>query len=619
MSARLQAALWIVAVVVTPLGVATANAQPPVLPDPASRSGELLPEERPTDFRPLLHNLLIGLHPAAGLVDVNCLVDVDDEPAAPALSLREIPEYVLQFMRSVGEPTGQALPIESSTICPYLKRQKECEQSHSDTKSPRLCDFAENLKKLSVASQLYDRGVAHLQEGDRDGAMYLFAQVREMVPGSRFDSGAKEQIARMDEIKGLLDALMSVDFRDKPFKHVLRELGSKAKLDIRLDEERLAEEQVDLGKPVSMQIDQMKFKSILNLLLRGFDLRYVIEGDVVKITTADHANSLPKTKFFPVEDLLNWKSIDLLIDGSGDGPISYPETVDAKQIEQLATVLRQRFLQIEPKSWACDGGLGTIEFDSSSKRLVVYQGPNVLVEIEKWLDELRRRSSIDNERKEDHSRKSPSGSNETGLQDLKVSLPAIDPKIVDALQKVLNESANPTVPRLIIHVEDQPAAEEQEPAVPSEWSIEPREEEIPRLLIDPVEDQMTITSEEESDEPKDLSPEEWNALLREVIDAIRGGLSEEVEINAVLTGVPHREQFGDIGVEVTIGSGGEQYVRVSLSPEASGDLRAAQRAHNERILRWIESLNEPCAEGEDDAAEEEDAAYGDEPRNEAIP
>jgi len=404
MSARLPNVVWIVALIVTPFGVATANAQPPVFPVAASRSDEPRPEERPTDLRPLVRSLLIGLHPAAGLVDVDCLVDVDDEAATPAFSLREIPDYVHRFMRSVGEPTGQALPIESSTTCPYLKRQKECEHSHSDTKSPPLCDFEENLRKLSAASKLYDMGQAHLRNGDRESALTLFAQIHEMVPGSRYDSQGVEKIDRM------------------------------------------------------------------------------------------------------------------------------------------------------------------------------------------------------------------------GREELTPTLPPIDPKIVDALQKVLKETTNPTVPRLIIHVEEQPPAEEQEAAVPPEWSGEPQEEDIPRLLIDSVDDKLTIASEDdESDEPQEFSSDEWSALLREVIDAIRAGLSEEVEINAVPTSVHHREKYGGIEVEVTLGSGGEQYVRVSLSPEASGDLRAAQRAHNERILRWIESLNEPCAEEDDSAAEEEDAAYGDEPRNEAIP
>jgi hypothetical protein len=196
------------------------------------------------------------------------------------------------------------------------------------------------------------------------------------------------------------------------------------------------------------------------------------------------------------------------------------------------------------------------------------------------------------------------------------TLPPIDPRIIDALQRILKETANPTVPRLIIHLEEQPIGEEQEPVIPTEWSSEPRDAEIPHPAVDPVDDELT-PEEDEAQEPEELSKQEWSALLREVIDALRAGLNVEVEATAP-TNLTQREHFSGIEIEVTFGSGGEQFVKVWLAPEASGDLRAAQRAHNDRILNWIESLNEPCAD-EDDAAEEEDAAYGDEPRNEAIP
>jgi hypothetical protein len=435
MSARMQAAVWIIALIVTPVGFGTVNAQPANLPGPVDRTDEVFPEKRPADLRPLMHNLLIGLHPAAGLVSVDCLIDFDDEDGMLAFRVRDIPNPILRFLGLAGddclecrgsEPTrcstgltpagtitsdliipigqAQALP-ESSTTCPYLKRQKERDQARVNSESPPLCDFEANLQKLSAASKLYQTGLTRLRDGDREGALYYFEQIHEKVPGSRYDSQAIEQMDRMKR-----DALTP-------------------------------------------------------------------------------------------------------------------------------------------------------------------------------------------------------------------TLPPIDPKIVDALQKVLKETGDPTVPRLIIHVEDLPASEEQEPTVPPEWSGEPQDTEIPRLLIDPVEDKkLAITSdEEEPDDSEELSTEEWSALLREVIDAIRAGLSVGVESNAGPTSASHSEHFGGIEVEITIGSGGEQYVMVSLSLEASGDLRAAQRAHNERILRWIESLNEPCADEDDAAVEEEDGTYGDESHNEAIP
>ena len=45
--------------------------------------------------------------------------------------------------------------------------------------------------------------------------------------------------------------------------------------------------------------------------------------------------------------------------------------------------------------------------------------------------------------------------------------------------------------------------------------------------------------------------------------------------------------------------------------------QAPEEAANDRILRWIESLNEELFDC--NAAEEEDAGYGVEPVNDAIP
>src|SRR5262249_43027090 len=101
---------------------------------------------------------------------------------------------------------------EPSTCCPYLKQQKECDQFRATSESPPLRDFEENLKKLSAASRLFDKGVTRLREGDRVGARCSFAHVREMVPGSRIASQATEQIQQMEEFQRLLDVPISVNF-----------------------------------------------------------------------------------------------------------------------------------------------------------------------------------------------------------------------------------------------------------------------------------------------------------------------------------------------------------------------------------------------------------------------
>jgi hypothetical protein len=200
---------------------------------------------------------------------------------------------------------------------------------------------------------------------------------------------------------------------------------------------------------------------------------------------------------------------------------------------------------------------------------------------------------------------------------LEPQVPPIDANIVEALLKVLREAGEFGVPRLILRVDEQPGSEEQESPETSEWRSKPNKVEFPSLFVDPVDDPSTIAEEEESAEKTEPSPMELNRLIQEVIDVIHSGQSVLVEKAGVGLELELEVDLQGANVKIMTGYSGHRFVLVSLSPEASGDLRAAQRAHNERILHWIASLNEELFDC--DAAEEEDADYGDEPVNEAIP
>ncbi|HEY1859877.1 MAG TPA: hypothetical protein VGG61_05965 [Gemmataceae bacterium] len=196
-------------------------------------------------------------------------------------------------------------------------------------------------------------------------------------------------------------------------------------------------------------------------------------------------------------------------------------------------------------------------------------------------------------------------------------LPSVDPKVIEALQKVLKEVGDLGVPRLILHVDEQPGSEELEkPEIP-EWRSQPNDVEFPSLFVDPVDDPLTIAEEQEPADEVEASTVDLASLLQEVIDVIHAGQSVLVEKAGVGLELELEVDLYGANVKVLTGYSGHRFVLVSLSPEAAGDLRAAQRAHNERILHWIESLNEELFDC--DAAEEEDADYGVEPINEAIP
>jgi hypothetical protein len=179
---------------------------------------------------------------------------------------------------------------------------------------------------------------------------------------------------------------------------------------------------------------------------------------------------------------------------------------------------------------------------------------------------------------------------------LRPVLPAVDPKIVDALERLLAEAGDPGTPRLVIHV-DEPADDDEEDEPPAGWPL-PAGFEVPVLFVDSVFEALTLDEELAGDEDDDEDEEDVppfldvNQLLRDVIETLRRTTGTP---EGALESQPRQssETFRAGAVEFTVESddNGYNYIRLWLLPEESGDLRAAQRAQNDRIIHWIEALS----------------------------
>jgi len=203
-------------------------------------------------------------------------------------------------------------------------------------------------------------------------------------------------------------------------------------------------------------------------------------------------------------------------------------------------------------------------------------------------------------------------------------LPPVDPAIVEALEKVLREVGDPAIPKLVIEV-DEPAAEEQADPV-STWPYVPPQIDVPpSLLADPEDDDLAL----EDDDEGAASPEDqaWAYLgdhledmLRGTVESLRQHVCCDVDIDSPF-GPRGRVNFqvGDVQCTLVCDGWGHRLFVVRLTPEATGDVRDLQQAHNDRVLHWIEVLNcggnsstdDDAAASEDD--EDDDLLYYDEP------
>jgi hypothetical protein len=172
-------------------------------------------------------------------------------------------------------------------------------------------------------------------------------------------------------------------------------------------------------------------------------------------------------------------------------------------------------------------------------------------------------------------------------------LPAIDPEVAAALEKVLAGAADPLPAKLVILREEKDKADGQEPpALPWPGGLPPVA--FPSLLVEAEDPDLAARDGEEAEEPgqpAEPAPD-LNAVLREVIEAVGSGVSIDIDSS--------REDCLRAACEVEVGGvefkliwsdTGQRLAVVRLLPEACPDLRAVERAHSDWVIEWIQALS----------------------------
>ncbi len=153
----------------------------------------------------------------------------------------------------------------------------------------------------------------------------------------------------------------TVEFVDLPLEDCLTFLKDYHQIPVWLNKGAMTEDGIALDQPITLKLAGVSFESVLHLILEPLDMDWVIQDEVLKITTQSWAAGHPETRTYDVHNLL----------AAGHTPE-----------ELIASITKC----IEPGSWTGKGTTAGISHTGGV--LVVRQSQRVHSDIAHLLEEL---------------------------------------------------------------------------------------------------------------------------------------------------------------------------------------------------------------------------------------
>tara|TARA_R110002111_G_scaffold256979_3_gene324687 strand:+ start:9126 stop:10037 length:912 start_codon:yes stop_codon:yes gene_type:complete len=99
-----------------------------------------------------------------------------------------------------------------------------------------------------------------------------------------------------------LNENVEAEFVDASLSHIMKFYADSTGANMVIFQNDLAEEGVTEDEPVTISLEKVSLKTALELILEPLGLTYVVDRDVVKITTRLKASEMLKTRVYPVGD-----------------------------------------------------------------------------------------------------------------------------------------------------------------------------------------------------------------------------------------------------------------------------------------------------------------------------
>lgn len=179
-----------------------------------------------------------------------------------------------------------------------------------NTEAAGQLDKMERLRAIRAdlfLETLYQVELSHIPFPDEPPIIYPAPEVWKALTERR-RKWASVDLTRPNAVEERIYNSLSkpteVTFQGTALEDAVRYLKEFHEINIILDRATLIDEGIALDTPVSLDLAGVTFRSVLKLLLEPLQLTYVIEDEVMKITTITKADEALSVRVYPVADLV---------------------------------------------------------------------------------------------------------------------------------------------------------------------------------------------------------------------------------------------------------------------------------------------------------------------------
>jgi hypothetical protein len=181
----------------------------------------------------------------------------------------------------------------------------------------------------------------------------------------------------------------TLEFTETPLQDAVDYLKAKHKIEIQLDSRALEDIGVAADTPVTRNVSNIKLESALRLLLGDMDLAYLVDNEVLLITSEDKAEADGLfTRTYPVGDLIETHVLEQIDTPANQKDKTKPVQYQSRK-SHYGSLIEAITTSVKPQTWDEVGGPGSLSPVAAAKSLVVSQTREVHEEILQLLRALR--------------------------------------------------------------------------------------------------------------------------------------------------------------------------------------------------------------------------------------